>query len=83
MSNTTLAVDPFNLIIAGVGGQGNVLSSRILGQTLLRKGLFVTIGESFGGNQRGWSVSSHMRISSKSTYSPLVPYNSANVVIGL
>lgn len=83
MSDIKLAVDPFNLIIAGVGGQGNVLASRLLGQTLLRKGLFVTIGESFGGNQRGGSVSSHMRISSESSYSPLVPYHSAHVIIGL
>ncbi|MBL7176273.1 MAG: indolepyruvate oxidoreductase subunit beta [Desulfobacteraceae bacterium] len=83
MSNAKLSHDPYNLIIAGVGGQGNVLASKLLGQTLLRKGLFVTIGESFGGNQRGGSVSSHMRISSDSTYSPLVPYNAAHAVVGL
>lgn len=83
MSKVKLGHDPYNLIIAGVGGQGNVLASRLLGQTLLRKGLFVTIGESFGGNQRGGSVSSHMRISADSTYSPMVPHHAAHTVVGL
>lgn len=83
MSKPQLNHDPYNLIIAGVGGQGNVLASRLLGQTLLRQGLFVTIGESFGGNQRGGPVASHMRISADSTYSPMVPLNAAHSIVGL
>ena len=83
MDSVTLGADPYNLIIAGVGGQGNVLASRLLGQVFVRKGLMVTIGESFGGNQRGGSVSSHIRISSHATYSPLVPGYSAHAVLGL
>ena len=83
MGDVKLAADPYNLIIAGVGGQGNVLASRLLGQAFVRKGLMVTIGESFGGNQRGGSVSSHIRISSHATYSPLVPGHSAHAVLGL
>jgi indolepyruvate ferredoxin oxidoreductase beta subunit len=83
MSRAHLRYDPYNLIIAGVGGQGNVLASRLLGQTLIRQGLFVTIGESFGGNQRGGSVSSHMRISAVATYSPMVPNYAAHAVVGL
>jgi indolepyruvate ferredoxin oxidoreductase beta subunit len=83
MNDVKLAADPYNLIIAGVGGQGNVLASRLLGQVFVRKGLMVTIGESFGANQRGGSVSSHIRISSHATYSPLVPGYSAHAVVGL
>jgi len=83
MDPIKITADPYNLIIAGVGGQGNVLASRLLGQTFIRKGLMVTIGESFGGNQRGGSVSSHIRISSQATYSPLVPGYSAHTVLGL
>jgi indolepyruvate ferredoxin oxidoreductase beta subunit len=83
MEDIRISADPYNLIIAGVGGQGNVLASRLLGQTFVRKGLMVTIGESFGGNQRGGSVSSHVRISSRATYSPLVPGYSAHAVLGL
>ena len=75
--------DPYNLIIAGVGGQGNVLASRILGKMLVRKWLQVTIGESFGANQRGGSVSSHLRISSESSWSPHVPLGGAHMVVGL
>ncbi len=83
MMQDQLKNSPYNLIIAGVGGQGNVLTSKQLGQTLLRQGLHVTIGESFGANQRGGSVSSHMRISASSSYSPMVPQYDAHTVIGL
>lgn len=83
MSDVKLKNDPHNLIIAGVGGQGNVLASRLLGQAFVRKGCFVTIGESFGVNQRGGSVSSHIRISSEKTYAPMIPSNSAHSIIGL
>jgi len=43
-----LAKDPFNVIIGGVGGQGNVVASQILGQTLVDKGYVITIGETYG-----------------------------------
>ena len=42
---------PLNLIICGVGGQGNVLASKVLGNILVSKGLDVTIGETFGAVQ--------------------------------
>ena len=48
-----IAKDPYNVIITGVGGQGNVLASRMLGNILSDKGYFVTIGETFGVSQRG------------------------------
>jgi indolepyruvate ferredoxin oxidoreductase beta subunit len=83
MGKVELSNDPYNVIITGVGGQGNVLASRVLGNMLARKGLFVTIGESFGGTQRGGSVSSHIRISRDSTWSPLVPKGAAHVLVGL
>ena len=53
----------YNLIITGVGGQGNVLSSQLIGQALVGKGYFVTIGETYGMAQRGGPVMSHIRIS--------------------
>ncbi len=67
MTTTELKADPYNLIITGVGGQGNVLASRMIGNMLSAKGLFVTIGETFGASQRGGSVMSHLRISNKSS----------------
>jgi indolepyruvate ferredoxin oxidoreductase, beta subunit len=73
----------YNLIITGVGGQGNVLSSQLIGQALVGKGYFVTIGETYGASQRGGSVMSHIRISSKKQLSPLIPRGKADIVVGL
>jgi indolepyruvate ferredoxin oxidoreductase beta subunit len=72
-----------NLIITGVGGQGNVLSSQLIGQALVSKGYFVTIGETYGASQRGGSVMSHVRISPRKQLSPLIPKGKADVVVAL
>ena len=83
MQQVNLSYDPYNVIITGVGGQGNVMASRILGNMLSRQGLSVTIGETFGASQRGGSVMSHLRISSASTWSPLIPRGRGHLVISL
>ena len=75
--------ETYNLIITGVGGQGNVLSSQLIGQALVGKGYFVTIGETYGASQRGGSVMSHIRISSQKQLSPLIPKGKADIVVGL
>jgi indolepyruvate ferredoxin oxidoreductase beta subunit len=68
MGKLQLSKDPYNIIITGVGGQGNVLGSRVLSNMLVRKGYYATIGETFGASQRGGSVMSHIRVSAKSTW---------------
>ena len=83
MEQTLLSRDPYNLIITGVGGQGNVLASRLLGNMLSLKGLYVTIGETFGASQRGGAVMSHLRISSGSVLSPLIPKGRGHMVVAL
>lgn len=83
MENITLRQDPYNLIITGVGGQGNVLASKILGNMLVKRGLKITIGETFGASQRGGSVMSHLRISGTSAWSPQIPKGWAHCVIAL
>jgi indolepyruvate ferredoxin oxidoreductase beta subunit len=83
MQQVSLAYDPYNVIITGVGGQGNVMASRILGNMLSRKGLSVTIGETFGASQRGGSVMSHLRISTGSSWSPQIPKGQGHLVISL
>jgi indolepyruvate ferredoxin oxidoreductase beta subunit len=83
MSAVSLAKDPYNIIITGVGGQGNVLASRLLGGMLAGKGYLVTIGETFGASQRGGSVMSHLRISGKSVASPQIPRGRADVIVSL
>jgi len=81
--NGTLAKDPFNIIITGVGGQGNVMASRILSDMLVRRGFKVTIGETFGMSQRGGSVMSHIRVSEGKVWSPQIPKGGADLIVGL
>ncbi|MBI9076073.1 MAG: indolepyruvate oxidoreductase subunit beta [Desulfatibacillum sp.] len=83
MGTATLLKDPYNLIITGVGGQGNVLASRVLGNLLADKGFSITIGETFGASQRGGSVMSHMRISAEASWSPQIPQGKADMIVAL
>jgi indolepyruvate ferredoxin oxidoreductase beta subunit len=75
--------DPLNIILAGVGGQGNVMASRVLANMLSLKGFWITIGETFGMSQRGGSVMSHIRVSATSTWSPQIPKGKADILIAL
>ncbi|MEE9528879.1 MAG: 2-oxoacid:acceptor oxidoreductase family protein [Dehalococcoidia bacterium] len=79
----TLTKDPLNLIIAGVGGQGNVMISLLIGKAFIRKGYFVTIGETYGASQRSGSVMSHLRISRETEYSPFIPNGRADIILGM
>ncbi len=83
MRGLPLSKDPYNIIITGVGGQGNVMASRVLANMLVHKGYQVTIGETFGASQRGGSVMSHIRASAKFTWSPQIPKGKADIVVSL
>jgi len=83
MGAARLARDPYNLIITGVGGQGNVMASRVLGNMMVKDGYHVTIGETFGASQRGGSVMSHLRISKEGSWSPQIPRGQADFIIAL
>lgn len=78
-----LSKDPLNLIITGVGGQGNVLASQLIGRALVRENFYVTIGETYGATQRGGAVMSHLRVSKESQYSPLIPEGQADIIVAL
>jgi len=78
-----LSKDPFNVIIGGVGGQGNVLASQILGEMLVSGGYVITIGETYGASQRGGAVMSHLRISAKDQFSPLIPEGQCDLLVAL
>lgn len=80
MSNSK---DSYNLIVTGVGGQGNVLASQLIGQAFVNKGFFATIGETYGASQRGGPVMSHIRISQKKQLSPLIPQGRADIIMAL
>jgi indolepyruvate ferredoxin oxidoreductase beta subunit len=83
MGTKRLPKDPYNIIITGVGGQGNVLASRVLANMLVLQGYDVTIGETFGASQRGGSVMSHIRVSAGGAWSPQIPKGMADMVVSL
>ena len=83
MSAKRLNKDPLNLIITGVGGQGNVMISLIIGTAFAREGYFITVGETYGASQRGGPVMSHLRISTESQYSPFIPDGCADIILGM
>jgi len=70
-----------SIVVAGVGGQGTLLASKILSEAAQRRGLFVRTSETIGMAQRGGSVSSHIRIGSQDV-SPVSPLRHADVLIG-
>lgn len=69
-----------NIIISGVGGQGNLLASQILAKAALNKDYKVRIGETHGMAQRGGAVTSHVRIGD--VYGALVPEGRCDYLLG-
>lgn len=74
--------EPYNLIISGVGGQGNILASGLAALAATAAGFNVVVGETYGASQRGGSVMSHLRLSAEKEYGPLVPYGQADMIVG-
>lgn len=74
--------EPLNVIVTGVGGQGNVLASQVVAAAAVEAGYRVSIGETFGASQRGGSVMSHVRISRDRTCGPLIPRGHAHLIVG-
>jgi indolepyruvate ferredoxin oxidoreductase beta subunit len=73
----------FNLLIAGVGGQGTVLASKLIAAAAMKKGFNVRTTETIGMAQRGGCVTSHVRIceSPDNIFSPLIPLGKADAII--
>jgi indolepyruvate ferredoxin oxidoreductase beta subunit len=68
-------------ILAGVGGQGTVLASKLIAQAFMKKGYQVRTAETIGMAQRGGSVVSHVRIG-ENINSPLIPLHMADIIVG-
>lgn len=83
MTKPLLVKDPYNIVITGVGGQGNVMASRVLANMLVRTGCKATIGETFGMSQRGGSVMSHIRVSATTVWSPQIPKGRADLIVAI
>lgn len=71
----------FNILIAGVGGQGVLLTSKVIAEAALLSGLDVKQSEVHGMAQRGGSVLSQVRIGTK-VFSPIVSEGEADLLIG-
>ena len=71
----------FNILISGVGGQGVLLTSKIIAEAALRSGLDVKQSEVHGMAQRGGSVLSQVRFGEK-VFSPIVSEGEADLLIG-
>ena len=69
-----------DILIAGVGGQGTVLASRLIAAAAMAQGAFVRTAETIGMAQRGGSVVSHVRIAAEEL-SPLIPLAKADLII--
>lgn len=72
-----------NILIAGVGGQGNLFASSILAEYFINEGYEVLAVETIGAAQRGGSVVSHLRISDAQLYSPLIPAGKVDIIMGM
>ena len=69
-----------NVMIVGVGGQGSLLASKLLGKLLIEQGYDVKVSEVHGMSQRGGSVVTYVRFGEK-VYSPLICEGEADYLI--
>ena len=70
----------YNYMIAGVGGQGTVLASKLIAAAAMKKGFDVRTTETIGMAQRGGCVFGHCRIG-ENIFSPLIPLGTATTLI--
>ena len=69
-----------NIMIVGVGGQGSLLASKLLGKLLLTRGYDVKVSEVHGMSQRGGSVVTYVRFGDK-VYSPIIDKGEAEYIL--
>ena len=69
-----------NIMIVGVGGQGTLLASKLLGAVLLEKDYDVKVSEVHGMSQRGGSVVTYVRFGEK-VYSPIIDKGEADIIL--
>jgi len=70
----------FDLVIAGVGGQGIIFTANIIGKSCVKEGIKILAAETHGMAQRGGSVRSYIRIDTK--FGPLIPQGGADALLG-
>lgn len=73
----------FDVILAGVGGQGVLSVAAIIASSAMEEGLQVKQSEVHGMSQRGGAVYTHLRISDTSIHSDLIPYGKASLILSM
>ena len=80
MKNTNEIMHTKNVMIVGVGGQGSLLASKLLGRLLLSEGLDVKVSEVHGMSQRGGSVVTYVRYG-EHVYSPVIDEEGVDFIV--
>ena len=78
-----LMKDPLNLIIIGIAGQGNVVTSELVCNALMKEGYLVTFGQSYPAQQRGGPVINYIRVSKEIQCSPIIPQGRADIIVAM
>lgn len=73
----------YDVVLAGVGGQGVLSMAAIIGNAASAEGLFVKLSEVHGMAQRGGAVHSHLRLSDLPVESDLISQGTANLILGM
>ncbi len=73
----------YDIILAGVGGQGVLTMAAVIGRAAVAEGLSVRQSEVHGMAQRGGAVTAHLRLSDTPTASDLVPRGAADLILSL
>lgn len=73
----------YDIILAGVGGQGVLSISSIIAASALKEGLYVKQSEVHGMSQRGGAVQAHLRLSDRAIQSDLIPLGTADLVLSM
>ncbi len=73
----------YDLILAGVGGQGILSIAAVVCSAAVRNGYRIKQSEVHGMAQRGGAVQAHVRISDRLIYSDLIPLGSADLILGM
>ncbi len=70
-----------NIMIVGVGGQGSLLASKLLGHVVMQAGYDVKVSEVHGMSQRGGSVVTYVKYSDETVWSPVINEGEADIII--
>jgi indolepyruvate ferredoxin oxidoreductase beta subunit len=75
-------MDCYNVLVAGVGGQGSLVLGNVIAEAASKKGFSPVIGQIFGASRRGGTVFTHIRLA-RGQVGPLIPRGQVDLLVGL